>query len=192
MAEIVTITDQAKKAISELCNESVVTEYDMILNYPRIIDHIVNFEKIKDEQLTRDIEKLGRESLRHFGIIDGMIRSLGAEAVWLPSTLPRLVGVTSVLEGQLEKEKIVRDLYTEARKIAIANKTTVKVGGVFNLFRAKDISEEDIIPFEQIISNLDRLILDEMRHIKIVEDSIATHKALMSGASPIARLKAQK
>ncbi len=48
MAEIVTITDQAKKAISELCNESVVTEYDMILNYPRIIDHIVNFEKIKD------------------------------------------------------------------------------------------------------------------------------------------------
>ena len=180
MTEIVTITDQAKKAIAELCNESLVVEYDMILNYPRIIDHIVNIEKIKDDQLVKDIEKLGRESLGHFGIIDGMIRSLGAETVWLPSILPRLVGVTSFLERQLEKEKIVRNLYTEARKIAIANKTTVKIGGIFNLFRTKDISEKDIIPFEQVIRNLDRLVLDEMRHIKIVEDSIATHKALVS------------
>lgn len=182
MAEIVTITDQAKKVISGLCNESVVTEYDMILNYPRIIDYIVNIEKIKDDQLVKDIDKLGRESLGHFGIIDGMIRSLGTETVWvwLPSMLPRLVDVTSFLERQLEKEKIVRNLYTEARKIAIANKTTVKVGGIFNLFRTKDIAEKDIIPFEQVIRNLDRLVLDEMHHIKIVEDSIATHKALVS------------
>ena len=177
--EIVTITDQAKKAISELCNKSVVTEYDMILNYPRIIDHIVNSEKIKDGQLTKDIDKLGKESLGHFCIVDGMIRSLGAEIVWLPSTLPRLVSVTNVLEKQLENEKTVRDLYTEARKIAMANKTTVKVGGVFNVFRTKDISERDIIPFEQIIRNLDRLILDETRHIRIVEDSMATHKAIV-------------
>ena len=48
--EIVTITDKAKKAIADLCNKSVVVEYDMMLNYPRIIDHIVNFEEIKDEQ----------------------------------------------------------------------------------------------------------------------------------------------
>jgi len=177
--EIVTITDQAKKAIAELCNKSVVIEYDMILNYPRIIDHIVNFKKIKHDQLTKDIDKLGKESLGHFGIIDGMIRSLGAETVWLPSTLPRLVSVTNVLEKQLENEKTVRDLYTEARKTAMANKTTVEVGGVFNVFRTKDISERDIIPFEQIIRNLDRLILDETRHIRIAEDSIATYKALV-------------
>jgi len=180
MAGIITITDQAKKAIAELCNESVVTEYDMILNYPRIIDHIVNVEKIKDDQLVKDIDKLGKESLGHFGIVDGMIRGLGAEMVWLTSTLPRLVDVTNVLEKQLEKEKIARDLYTEARKITMANKTTVKVGGVFNLFRAKDISEKDIISFEQIIRNLERLVLDETRHIRIVEDAIATYKALLS------------
>ena len=148
-------------------------------NRLRLIHRGINFEKIKDDQLTRDIDKLGRESLGHFGIIDRMIRSLGAETVWLPSTLPRLVGVTSALERQLEKEKTARDLYTEARKIAITNKTTVKVGGVFNLFRTKDISAEDIISFEQVIRNLDKLILDEIRHIKIAEDSIATHKALM-------------
>jgi len=177
--EIVTITDQAKKSISELCNKSVVTEYDMILNYPRIIDRIVNFEKLKNGKLIKDIDQLGKESLGHFGIIDGMIKSLGAETVWPPSTLPKLVSVTNVLEEQLEKEKTVRDLYTEARKTAMANKATVKDGEVFNVFKTKDISERDIIPFEQIIRNLDRLISDETQHIRIVEDSMATHKALL-------------
>ena len=98
----------------------------------------------------------------------------------LISTLPRLVGVDYVLEKQAEKEKTVRDLYAEARKVAVTNKTTVKVGGIFNLFRGKDISEKDIISYEEIVRNLDRLILDETRHIRIVEDSVATHKALLS------------
>ncbi len=146
MTEIITITDQAKEAIAALYNESVLTEYDMILNYPRIIDHMVNFEEIKDNQLMKDIDKLGKESLGHFGIIDGMMLKLGAKIAWLPNTLPRLVGVDMVLEQQLEKEKAARDLYTEARKIVMANKATVKTGGIFNLFRAKDISEEDILP----------------------------------------------
>ena len=180
MTEIITITDFAKKAVAKLCNESVVVEYDMILNYPRIIDHIVNFEKIKDDQLVNDIDKLGKDSLGHYGIMDRMIRSLGSEIAWLPNTLPRLVGVDYVLEQQLEKEKAARDLYTEARKIAMANKTTVKVGGIFNIFRGKDMSEEDVVSYEQVIHDLDRLISDETRHIRVVEDSLATHKALMS------------
>ncbi|MFC1897814.1 hypothetical protein ACFLX8_04550 [Chloroflexota bacterium] len=180
MVEIITITDFAKKAIAELCNEVVVTEYDMILNYPRIIEHIVNFEKIKDDQLVNDIDKLGKDSLGHYAIMDRMIRGLGVEMVWLTSTLPRLVAVDYVLEQQLEKEKAACGLYTEARKIAMANKATVKTGGIFNLFRTKYISEEDVVSFGQTIHDLDRLILDETRHIRVVEDSLATHKALMS------------
>ena len=178
--EIVTITDEAKQAIAKLCNESVVVEYDMILNYPRIIDHIVNFEKIKDEQLIKDLNRLGLESIGHFSKMKGMIENLGSDMAWLTSTLPRLVGVLDILDMQLGKEKAARDLYTEAKKIAIANKITVKVGGGFSLFRRTDISEKDVVPFEQIISDLDRLIVDEERHIKIVEDSIATFKTLMS------------
>ena len=79
--EIVTITDEAKRAIAKLCNESVIVEYEMILSYPRIIDHIVNFEKIKDEQLVKDIDKLGKDSLRHFTKMDEMIRDLGDNMV---------------------------------------------------------------------------------------------------------------
>jgi len=181
--EIVTITDRAKKGITDLCNETVVVEYDMILNYPRIIDYIVNIEKIKDEQLITDIDKLGKDSLVHWSIMDGMIRNLGGKMVWLASVLPRLVDVVDILEKQLEKEKAARDLYVEAKKITMANKITVKVGGVFNIFRTKDISEKDIVPCEQIIKDLDRLIWDEERHIRVVEDSVATFKALASRRS---------
>ena len=178
--EIVTITDKAKKTITELCNESVVVEYDFILNYPRIIDHIVNLEKVKDEQLIKDIDRLGKDSLVHWSIMDIMIRNLGAEMMWLISTLPRVVDIVDILEKQLEKEKAARDLYVEAKKITMANKITVKVGGVFNIFRTKDISEKDIVSCEQIIKDLDRLIWDEERHIRVVEDSVATFKALVS------------
>jgi len=178
--EIVTITNEAKKSIAKLCNETVVVEYDMILNYPRIIDHIINFEKIEDEQLIKDLDRLGKDSLGHFTKMDQMIRNLGDDMVWLTSTLPRLVGVLDILDKQLGKEKAARDLYKEAKKIAINNKITVKVGGFFNVLRGKDISAQNITPFEQIINDLDCLILDEERHITVVENSIATFKALVS------------
>lgn len=46
--EYITITDQAKRAIANVFSQSVATEYDMILNYPRIIEHCINVEKITD------------------------------------------------------------------------------------------------------------------------------------------------
>jgi len=63
--------------------------------------------------------------------------------------------------------------------VTVANKTTVKVGGISYLFRSKNMTGKDIISFEQIIRNLDRVILGEARHIRVVEDSLATHKMLM-------------
>lgn len=176
--EIVTITDKAKKTIAELCNESVVVEYDLILNYPRIIDHIVNFEKIKDEQLIKDIDRLGSESLGHFSTIDRIIRNLGGTPVWLTGTLPRVVDVADILERQLGKEEAVRDLYKEAKKVAMNSRTTIKVGGFWDRLKGIDISERNIISYQQLVNDLDRLILDEERHIRLAKDSIATFKAL--------------
>jgi len=178
--EIVTITDKAKEGIARLCNESVVIEYDMILNYPRIIDHIRNFEKINDEQLLNALEQLGKESLGHFGNIDRMIKDLGGETIWVANTLPRLVGIVDILGEQLAKEKAVRDIYQEAKKIAANNKTTVKSGGFFTRLRVKDMLEKNFVSFENITRDLDRLIWDEERHARIVEDSIATFKSLLS------------
>ncbi|MFC1953140.1 hypothetical protein ACFLWR_03310 [Chloroflexota bacterium] len=150
----------------------------MILSYPRLIDHIVNFEKIEDQQLVRDIDKLGRESLGHFAKMDLMMRNLGGVIAWKPSALPRLVGITDELEKQLLKEKTAHDLYSEAREVAKANKNTIKVGGIINKLKGIDISDLNIVYYDRIIGGLERLILDEERHIRVVEDSLATCKTL--------------
>ncbi len=180
MTETLTITDQAKRAITAVFNESVVAEYSMILNYPRIIDHIVNFEKITDAQLIGDINKLGTDSLHHFGVTDKIIGNLGSQIVWAPSTLPRLVGVPDMLETQLKNEKAARAFYIEARKIAAVNKVTRKSGGFFSAFTQRNIPEENIVQYDLLIRDIDRLILDEERHIRIVEDSLVTIKSLLS------------
>ena len=178
--EIITITNEAKSAISTLCNKSVVVEYDMLLNYPRIIDHIINYEKIKDELLIKDLDKLGSDSLRHFNKMFNLVSQLGYEPVWQTSVLPRVIDVLEILERQLGKEKLVRDIYRDAKRIAMNSKTKVKGREFFGKFlRVKDAIPEDVITADEIISTFDRLILDEERHARIVEDSIATLNALM-------------
>ena len=177
--EYLTITEEAKYAVGAICNETLVTEYDFILSYPRIIDNMVNNNKITDKQLLDDIETLGKDSLTHFGIVDNMVQRLGAKTAWSFNTLPRSVDIIDVLESQYEKEKSAHYLYNEARKVANANKTTIKTGGIFNMFRLREIQESEIIPLDFIISRLDRLITDENRHMRIVVDSLATFKSLL-------------
>lgn len=175
--EIISITDEAKKAIIELCNRAVTLEYDMIVNYPRIIDHIRNFEKIEDKQILADIESLGRESLGHFNKADRIVTNLGGELEWEADMLPRLVGVEDMLGIQLEKEREAFNTYTQAKQIALHNKKRVKVGGFFNSLLGKDISS--IVQLDYIVNELDRLIADEERHARLAEDIIATHKSLL-------------
>lgn len=179
--EIVTITEDAKQAIAALLNKSILVEYDMILNYPRIIDHITNYEEIKDETLTKDLDKLGRDSLRHFGKIDNLISQMGYQPSWQTTVFPRIIDALEILEEQLEKERLARDLYLEAKGIAMKNKTRAKGREFFDKFtrKMKGELEEDIVSADEIISTLDRLILDEEHHATVVEDSIATLKMFM-------------
>ncbi len=178
--DIVTITTDAKNAIAALFNKTILVEYDMILGYPRIIDHITNFEKIKDRQLINDIDLLGRDSLRHFQKMDNLITRFGFQTAWQTPILPRLVGVVDVLEKQLEKENLVRDIYREAKKVAMNNKTTIRGREFFGkTFRVRSGIDEDVITADEIINTLDRVIMDEERHARIVKDSIATLNMLM-------------
>jgi hypothetical protein len=55
--EIEVIKDDAKAAIIKLLNEAIQTEYSFIMNYPRIIDHLVKIDNIHDEQLKEVIMK---------------------------------------------------------------------------------------------------------------------------------------
>jgi len=170
-----TITDDAKSAVAGLCNKAILVEYDIIFCYPKLIDHITNFEKIKDDQLVHDIEILGRDSLGHYKVMDTLVTRLGYEPAWQTGVLPRLVDILNVMEAQYNKEILARDTYREAKKIVLDNKKKVRTRELFGkIIRVKDGVGEDIITADEIVNTLDRLILDEERHARLVKDSMAT------------------
>lgn len=178
--DIVTVTDKAKSAISEILGAAVSIEYDMILNYPRLIDRLVNYQKIEDEALIKGLEQLGRDSLRHFGVTDSLMARMGYESAWEISAFPRLADILEILEKQLGKERAVRDMYRDAQRIAANNKAKVRGKEFFGKYvRIRESIPEDVVTADEIINTLDRIIRDEERHARVVEDSIATLKMLM-------------
>jgi len=178
--DIVTITSDAKRVITDLCNKALLTEYDMIVSYPRLIDHLTNFEKIKDKQLIQDISNLGKESLGHFQKTTDLITRLGYQTAWRMTVLPRLVGISDELEKQLAKESFARNSYQEAKKVAMNNKTTIRGREFFGrTFRVRSGIGEDVVTADEIINTIDRLRMDEERHARLVKDSIATISFLM-------------
>jgi len=175
--DVMTITDNAKAAVSDLCNKAILVEYDIIFSYPKIIEHITNFEKIKDDQLIHDIEILGKDSLSHYKTMDTLITRLGYKPAWQSGILPTIVDVRDLMENQLNKERLVRDTYREAKHIVLNDKQQKKVRArefFGKIIRIRDGIGEDIITADEIIYSLDRLIIDEERHARSVEDSIAT------------------
>ena len=179
--EVATITDDAKVAISGTLNQALLVEYQFILNYPRIIDRLVLYDKIDDEQLIADLERLGKESLKHFNDAVKLIERLGGEPAWQLDTVQRFENVERLLAMQLEKETEVLSLYKEARLVATKNKKVVKTDDFFGklIIMVKGLPV-DVINVDDIITMLDRVIIDEGRHIRLVKDSLATLNMLMS------------
>ena len=174
---IETLKRDNKKSVAEKLNRALQVEYDLIFNYPRVIDKLVNIEKIHDERLNSMIEVLGIESLRHFTEVDNLIVKLGGETQWSFEVIDRLVDVEEILAKQLEREKWVVSWYTSAKRIAEQNK--VKAGGVLGkLTGSPGVLPEDFIDANEIINTLDRIIRDEKRHALLVQNSINTLKRL--------------
>ena len=181
--EIETINEDAKKVIVGLLNKTSEIEYGFVWNYPRIIDQIVNIHNIHDEQLIRDLEDIGKQSLKHFSDIDNTVVLFGGEPKWQLMTIERIANVEGLLAQQLEKEREVASVYKKIRQVVRQNRMKVKVNGLLAKFheaygelpeRAKNINANDII------SMLDRHIAEEERHAKLLEDAIYTFKMLMN------------
>ena len=172
---IETLRKDDKKSVAEKLNRALQVEYDLIFNYPRVIDKLVNINKIHDERLNSIIEVLGIESLRHFTEVDNLIVKLGGETQWRIEVIDGLVGVEEILAMQLEREKRVASWYTSAKRIVEQNK--VKAGGVLGkLTGSSGVLPEDFIDANEIINTLDRIIRDEKRHAMLVKNSINTLK----------------
>ena len=179
--EIETIKEDAKGTIIKILNKSLLVEYDLILNYPRMIDKLVNYDKINDEQLNADLERLGKDSLRHFGEVVNLIKQLGGEPTWQLGAIERLDDVEKLLLKQLDKEKAVISLYKEARQVAKQNTIKVQVRDFFGRqIRMKDELPVDIVNASNVINTLDRHAAEEVIHVRLAEDSIATLNMYMN------------
>jgi len=176
---IETLKEDDKKSVVAKLNRALQVEYDLIFNYPRVIDKLVNINKIHDERLNSTIEALGKESLRHFTEVDNLIVKLGGETQWRIEVIDGLVDVEEILAMQLKREKWVVSWYTSVKRIAEQNK--VKAGGFLSrLTGSSGILPEGFIDANEIINMMDRLIRDEKRHAMLVKNSIGTLKKLMN------------
>ena len=178
--EIETIKEDARKAIAALCNKAITIEYDMILNYPRAIEHMVNYHKINDEQIIDEMNKLGKDSLGHFNTVSNLVTKLGQEPAWRIDVCERIPDVLDCLNKQLEKEKVVRDMYKEIAEIAKRNKTKVKVGGFLGgFFQGSTETREELLSADEVINTVERIMAQEENHVRIVEDLIGALNALV-------------
>jgi bacterioferritin (cytochrome b1) len=177
--ELETITEVGKEAIVDLLNKAIQIEYGMILNYPRMIDMLVNINQINDEQLNRDLENVGKASSQHLGMVNNLIRKLGGDTVWQINTIDRFTDVPKTLSEQLNKEEVAKSVYEEAKHIALTNVKRIPAKEIFDnsVLVVDDLPVGVVVP-KEITSVLDRIIMDEQDHIRRVEDSIATLEIL--------------
>jgi len=180
--EIETLSDDGKKALVDLLNKSIQVEYGMILNYPRVIDYLVNYEKIDDEMLNTDIEKVGTDSSRHLGWVVEIIHKIGGEPVWQMNTIDRLIDAPKMLTRQLEKEQTALEMYQEAVRLVHRHTVKVKVSDISGKFLRtnKQGLQEEVIDINELVERLERIAIDERNHVKLVHDSIATLDYLMN------------
>lgn len=166
-----TLKKEAKRSIVAKLNRALQVEYDLIFNYPRMVDKLVNIDKINDEKLNNTIEVLGIESLRHFTEIDNLIVKLGGETQWRFEVIDRLVDVEEILAAQLKREKWVVSWYASVKRIAEQGKAG---------FLDRLTMGSDFVDANEIINVMDRLIRDEKRHAILLEKAIPTLKKLMN------------
>ena len=171
--EIETIKEEAKKNIAALCNKSIKVEYDMILNYPRVVESILNYHKIQDQQSIDEMNKLGKDSLDHYNIISNIVTKLGYQPELHITICERIPDILDCLNKQLEKEKTVRDIYKQIVEIAKRNRTKVKIGGFFGIFnQARCSLEAEVITADEVIDTFTRLSQQEAYHARMVEDLV--------------------
>ncbi|MFC1912977.1 ferritin-like domain-containing protein [Chloroflexota bacterium] len=165
-----TITESAKKSITEHLNRLLQVEYNMIFSYPRVIDRLARDDRIEDKQFVKPLEQLVKESIHHFDVVNNWIVKLGGETIWNIGIVSSSVDAGELLLQQLEKETLAISWYKATKTIAEQN--IVEAGGlVGKLTGTKDILPEDYVNVDELISMLDQHIADEERHTRIAKDS---------------------
>jgi bacterioferritin (cytochrome b1) len=170
MPEIDRITAEGKNAIIAILNKSLQVEYGMIMNYPRLMDQIININESKSQDFILNVEHLGKDSFRHATEVAKMIENLGGEPQWEMVVIDRMIDIESMLVEQLGKEKLAMSFYKEARLIAQNNQEKAK--GYFNRLRGVGGETREGISRSEVIRILTNLESDEWSHFKRIENAL--------------------
>ena len=161
------ITEDGKKAIVSLLNKSLEIEYAFIFNYPRLIDQLVNIEPITQESVAKKLELLGKESVQHAGWIMRLIENLGGEPQLPFEVIERMTDIPSLLLKQLDKEKLVRSLFQQAKLVVEQSQAKGTLAKIKTMGApSQDMAKES----SSTIRILERLEIDEGRHIGLVQN----------------------
>ncbi len=160
------ITEDGKKAIVSLLNKSIEVEYAFIFNYPRLIDQLVNIEPITQERVAKKLELLGKESVQHAHWIMRLIENLGGEPQLPVGVIGRMTDIPSLLLKQLDKEKLAQSLFQQAKLVAEQNQAE----GILVKMKMMGVGSRNMVKERSsTIRVLERLEIDEGRHIKLVQ-----------------------
>jgi len=170
MSAVDRITEDGKKAIVSLLNKSIELEYAFIFNYPRLIDQLVNIEPITQESVAKKLELLGKESVQHAGWIMRLIENLGGEPQLPFEVIERMPDIPSLLLKQLDKEKLVRSLFQQAKLVVEQNQAK----GILAKIKTMGAPPQDMAKEKSsTIRILERLEIDEGRRIGLVQNIIS-------------------
>ena len=145
-------------------------EYGIILNYPRMLDQIKNIDQNQDEEFTSNIERLGKDSLRHSNVVASLIENLGGKPDYDTVVVDRMIDIHSMLVEQLGKERLMESLYKEARLIAQTDQAKEKA--LFGKLMSIRGEPKQYVSRSEVIVKLTRLELDEMSHAKRIESML--------------------
>ncbi len=183
--EVKTISKDGKKLLIAVLKKAIQVEYDLIFNYPRVIDSFIKFDKINDERFLSDVETIGKDSLRHLNWDVDIIESLGGEYDWNINAVERYYDVNERRGQQLEKEKAAAGLYKQAIRLVRENIVKEKVedisGKLINTGRRG--LREEVRKASELVGILERIELEEEKHVRMIQDLLATYDFLMGGES---------
>ena len=161
------ITDNDKKAIVDLLNETIRIEYHFIVNYPRLIDQLANIDGIPRESIPQSFEKLGKVSAKHFGLLWELIKKLGGEQQLRVGAIEKIVDSTTFLALQAERAKLALSLLQQAKTIAEHS----QVKGLRRIWGKANATGEP--KRSTILGILDAIIKDKNQHITQLKDAVS-------------------
>jgi len=169
------ITEDARRRIVAMLDEVLNVEYNLIISSPRLIDRLIQIDKIPSEKIPTSLKRLGDDSMKHMGQSIHLVKTLGGEPHWGFEALEFLADPIVVLQKQLNLEKFAMETYRKAKKTADENAVKGLPRALKNFFpgTATGLSRTAVMEM------LEGMAKEEEIHIQLVNSTIKQLEQLL-------------